>query len=320
MRRREVIAGLALGAAMAPARAQVPGRVYRLGALQVAPRLMINHVLDAVRTYGFDEGRNLVVDSDGFALRIDDLDRHARDLTRQGVDAILANGDEPIAAGLRATRTIPILAVAGDLVASGFAASLARPGNNLTGISLLSPELDGKRLDLFIEMLPNARRIVALVDLATTPPDRIAALQSLAHGRGAELAIESIRSSADLAAAFERMRREGAAGAIVMSSAMLFGLRRQAVELEAEFRVPVMHEWPATAREGGLVGYNTDLPKLYRSVLAPTLARLLKGEAPAQIPIQQPTNFELVVNLRTAMALGLEIPPAFLARADEVIE
>ena len=321
MRRRQLIGGIGATVLLAGvAQAQVAGRMYRLGALILSPRDMIDHAVKALETSGFVEGRNLMIDADGFGLGVEALDRHAQALVDAHVDAIWASGEAPIRAGLRATRNIPIVAVSEDLVASGFAASLAAPGGNVTGISLLSPELDGKRLDLFIDMLPAARRIVALAELAATPPAHIAALQSAAQRRGVELTLEPIKSADDLAGAFDRTVQAGAGGIIVLASALLFPLRWRIKDLEAKSHVPVMHGWPATVRAGGLAGYNADLPQLYRTILAPIMARVLNGENPGSIPIHQPSTFELVVNLKTARALNLVLPDAFLARADEVIE
>jgi putative ABC transport system substrate-binding protein len=309
-----------LGLGALPAAAQEAGRVYRIAAVQTVPRDLIDRFLPALGSLGFVVGRNLFIEPDGWSLAAGDLDRHARIVAERGADLIWSSGDPSIAAAMRATRTIPIVAISEDLVRAGFADSLAAPGRNLTGISLLSPELDRKRLDFLIDMLDSPRRIGAIAELAGTTPAMLARLEAAAAAHGVALHVEPVARADEVEPALARLKQAGAEGAIQLASSALFGLRRVIVRTARELKLPMMHQFPQTARDGGLVGYGPDLPTLYRAVLPPMMARILRGADPATIPIQQPTSFELVVNLKSARDLGLQPPAEFLARADDLVE
>jgi putative tryptophan/tyrosine transport system substrate-binding protein len=315
---------LAAAALLLPraARAQEPGRTYRLGCLSPNPRDAPGPValFDELRRLGFIEGENLTIDPRGFGLRSEQFPEVAAELVKARVDVILAFGDAAIRAAQQAAATIPILAAADDLVGSGLVSSLARPGGNTTGISILATELDGKRLEFLIEIAPGARHIAALAEPKTAAPGHFQALQDAARARGVELSIYRIAKPEEISGALDAAKAAGAAALNVLASVLLFGRRQLIIERAAALRLPAIYQWPETAEEGGLAGYGPRIVQLFRDVLSRQLVRLLQGAKPADLPVEQPTIFELVINLKTAQALGLAIPPSILARADEVIE
>jgi putative ABC transport system substrate-binding protein len=324
MKRRDFITILG-GAALLlpdPARAQEPGRIYRLGCLFANPRDASNFVVlfNELRRLGFIEGQNLAVDARGFGLPIEQFSEVAAELVKARVDVILVGGDVGIRTVQQATATIPILGFTDDMVGSGLVSSMARPGGNTTGISLLATELDGKRLEILIEIVPGARRIAALADANTTAPRELQALQDAAQGRGIELSIHRIAKPEEISGAMDASLAAGAQGFNVLASPLLFARRRFILERAAALDLPAIYQWPETAEEGGLAAYGPRIIQLYRDVFARQLVKLLQGVKPADLPVEQPTTFDLVINLKTAKALGLTIPPSVLARADEVIE
>jgi len=329
MRRREFITLLA-GAAVAhplAARAQDAGRTYRLGSLHISQRNSSQrnsapHVAfyEELRRQGFVEGQNLLVDEHGYGLRSGQLAEHAAELVNAQVDVIVASGDASVRAAQQATKTIPILANATDLVGAGFVASLAKPGGNTTGFSVLSAELDGKRQEILIEAVPGVRRMAALADVNATPPRRLQMLQDEARIRGVELSINRVATSEEIAGAIDAAKGSGAEALNVLSSAFFYNNRQIIFQQVATLRLPAMYEWPNMAEEGGLVAYGALLTQLFRDIFARQCVKLLRGVKPADIPVEQPTKFELVINLKTANALGLTVPPTLLARADKVIE
>jgi len=304
------------------ARGQEPGRTYRLGGLSPIPRDAPPYValLDALRRLGFIEGQNLTVDPRGYGLRVEQFPEVAAELVKAQVDVILATGDAAIRAAQKATATIPILGSTDDMVGSGLVSSLARPGGNPTGISLLATELDGKRQEFLIEIVPGARRTAALADSNTTASRQLQALQDAARARSIELSIHRIAAPDEIIRAIDAAKEAGAQGLNVLASPLLNGQRRLIIERAAALRLPAIYQWPETAEEGGLAGYGPRVVELYRDVLSRQLVKLLKGAKPADLPVEQPTTFELVINLKTAQALGLALPPSILDQADEVIE
>ena len=324
MKRRNFITVLG-GAALMPlraARAQEPGRVYRLGGLLPFPKDAPQHLALAgeLRRLGFIEGQNLSVDPRGYGLRAERLPDVAAELVKAGVDVIMAGGDPAIRAAQQATATIPILAITDDMVGSALVSSMARPGGNTTGVSLLATELDGKRQEILIEFLPGARRIAALADPKTTAPRRLQTLQDAARARGIELSMHEISKPDEIIGAIDAAKAAGAAGLNVLASPLLFAERQQIITRAAASPLPTIYQWPETAEEGGLVAYGPRIVQLFSEVLSRQLVKLLRGARPADLPVEQPTKFELVINLKTAKALGLTVPPSLLARADEVIE
>jgi putative tryptophan/tyrosine transport system substrate-binding protein len=325
MRRRQFITLIGgAGAAWSfAARAQEPGRIYRLGELHVSPRSDPWNIalFDAVKPDGFIEGQNLVVDYHGFGLHIDQLADHATAVVKAQVDLITCAGEPAIRAAQQATKSIPIFAVANDMVRSGFVASLAKPGGNTTGVSILATELDGKRQEMLLEVVPGVRRMAALADANDdTLPQQLQALQDAARARGVELSIYRVAKAEEIAGAIDAAKASGATALNVLASALLNNNRQIILPRVAALGLPAIYQFPVVAEEGGLIGYGSSLEQIYRDIGARQLVKLLRGVKPAEIPVEQPTRFELVVNLKTAKTLGLAIPESFLLRADKVIE
>jgi putative tryptophan/tyrosine transport system substrate-binding protein len=243
----------------------------------------------------------------------------AADLAARKVDVIAALGGTPSAlAAQSATSTIPIAFSVGDPVGFGLVASLARPGGNLTGVSSL--DLTPKRLELISELVPRANPIALLVNPSNATTERVVEdAEEAARTKGVQLRILKAGTESEIDAAFATLV-ELHAGALILPSDPFFNSRReQIVALAARHAVPAMYDWREWPAEGGLISYGMSLPAAYRLV-GVYAGKILKGAKPADLPVQQPTTFELVVNLKTATALGLTVPPSILARADEVIE
>jgi putative ABC transport system substrate-binding protein len=326
IKRREFVfsLGALTGAAAWPlaARAQEPGRTYRLGDLHLSPRNAPWNValFDAVKADGFIDGQNLIVDEQGFGLHVGELSDHASAVVKAKVDAIICGGDPPVRAAQEATKEIPILAIAEDMVGSRFVGSLANPGGNTTGVSILSSELDGKRQEILMEAVPGAHRYAALADVNSSSSQRLKTLEEITRGRGAELSVYQVAKSEEFAGAIEAAKNSGAAALNVLASALLYNNRQIILKRTAALALPAIFQWPTVPPEGALVGYGPRLEHIYGNIFSRQLVKLLRGAKPADIPVEQPDKFELAVNLKTAKALGLTIPNSLLARADEVIE
>ena len=320
MKRRAFIALLA-GAALWPLTpsAQQGERVRRIGVLLPLPPGILAGFFDELGRLGFVEGRNLTVDRRGFSTPYEQYPAIAAELAAAKVDAILCAGEAAIRAAQAATQTIPILAVADDMVGAGVVASLARPGGNTTGISILAGDLDGKRQELLLDLIPGARRLAALSDAHTNTPGQLQALQDGARTRGIELSIHAVQRPQDIAPAIEAAKAAGAAALNVLASPFLHDNAPTIIARTAALRLPAVYQWPDLAEQGGLAGYGPRFAEIFRQ-WARQLAKVLAGTAPADLPVEQPTKFELVINLKAAQALGLEIPPTLLVRADHVIE
>ena len=300
--------------------AQESNRTYRLGILAGSPRgaPRSGTVIDELAKAGFVEGRNLIVD---WRLQgsPEQTAASVAELVRLAPDVLLAAGTPGMAAAQAATRTIPILGVADDMVASGLVRSLARPGGNLTGISILASELDGKRQEILMELVPASRHIAALADPSTKGPAELEGLRSATAARGVELSIYPARGPEEIVAAIDAAQAAGATALNVLASRILDTNRKIILERSAALRLPAIYQWPEMAEEGGLAAYGPRYTKMLRQ-LARQVLKVVRGAKPADLPVEQPTEFELVINLKTASALGLTIPPSILARADEVIE
>ena len=273
---------------------------------------------DALAALGLVDGRNIRLEvrlAEGHLERLPEL---AQSLVQAKASVILAFGPPAIRAAQQATSTIPIVANA-DLLASGLIASLARPGGNTTGVSMLSTELDAKRLEILKEIVPSGRRFALLSDPATKVPARVQAIADVAHALGVELQTVDIRVPTDLAPAFASLRAGGAEAINVLSSPMLFGSREELGRLSLTYKLPAICEWREMAEAGCVASYGYRLSEGY-AMLAALTDKMLKGAPPGETPAQQPTKFELVINRKVARAIGIEIPPAILGRADEVIE
>jgi len=330
MDRREFLAAVTLSLLVAPlaAAAQQAGRVSRVGLLLLgdpsSPILVraTEVFRQGLREYGgYVEGRNIAIeyrygDSDGLA-------RLANDLVRLNVDVIVAGGTPAALAAKRATNTMPIVGVAmADPVADGLVTSLARPGGNITGNTFLAPELGPKRLQLLREVVPGVPRVAVLqhpgVYGERTMRDMLKEIEARAKASRVELQVLGARGPDDFDNAFAAMAKARAGAIIIFPSPMFYANHRRLVDLAAKHRLPAMYVFREAVEAGGLMCYGANVPELLRRA-ATHVDKILKGAKPADLPVEQPTNFELVINLKTAKALGLTIPPAMLLRADEVI-
>jgi ABC-type uncharacterized transport system substrate-binding protein len=323
MRRRKFITLLSGAAAAWPlaARAQEPGRIYRLGAVIPVGRQTPGVVafFDEMRLFGFTEGQNLTVLPNGFGVANDELAERAEALVKAAPDVIISGPDNYTRVLQQATRTIPLVAMTEDMVRAGLVASLARPGSNTTGISLLSPELDGKRQEILIEAVPTVRKMAALADSTVTPQRHLDLLHDAARRRGVELVVFGVAKRDEVAPAIDAAKAAGAQALNLLATPLFTVNPRDFIEHIASLRVPAMHQWPEIAEDGGLMGYGPRFTQVFRQ-RARQVARILRGAKPADIPVEQPTHFELVINLKTAQAIGHEIPAALALRADKVIE
>jgi putative ABC transport system substrate-binding protein len=324
VRRRDFITLLGGATAARPlaAMAQEAGRTYRVGALSAGPRGSpgVVAMFDELRRSGFVEGQNLTIDWRQYSLHIDLISEFAVDLVKSKVDVICAIGDDGIRAAQRATTTIPILGSTDDMFEAGFVKSLARPDGNTTGTSVLSADLDGKRQEILIESVPGVRRIAALADSNRNAGSRLQALKEAAQARNVELSIHQIAKPEEIPAAIDAAKKSGAEALNILGSPTLYGSRGIIMQRVAALRLPAIYQFPEEAEEGGFVAYGPRVVQVFREIMARQLAQLLRGIKPADIPVEQPTKFELVFNLRTAHALGLTVPETLLARADKVIE
>jgi ABC-type uncharacterized transport system substrate-binding protein len=326
MRRREFIllGGVAIAWPRA-ARAQEPGRIYRLAFLVPSPRQAPATIalFDELRRNGFSEGQNLIVIPDGFEADTEHPTKLAEALVKAGPDAIITGPALPLRAFRSITQTIPLIGMSEDMVAEGLVASLAQPGGNITGISLLSPELDSKRQEILIEAVPGARRIAVMADANATPPYHLQALEHAARSRGVDFVAIKVAGTEEIASAIDAAKASDA-GALNFLASPLFsvpGSRNNKIVLQsiAALRLPPIFQFPETADAGALVGYGARITDLYRQ-RGRIAVQVLRGTKPADIPVQQPDRFELVINLRAAKAIGIEVPATLVARADELVE
>jgi putative ABC transport system substrate-binding protein len=327
MRRRDFITLLG-GAAAWPfaARAQQVGQKYTIGLFSAGIRLPENApawiaFLSAMRELGWIEGKNVVFEGRYADNRLERLPALAEELVRLNVDVIVAIGTLAPLAAKRATSTIPIvMAAAGDPLGSGLVASLAQPGGNVTGMSLMAPDLGGKRLELLKELLPRFARVAVLWN-AANPYSANVFKETQVAGRVLGVQVQSleVRNPEDLDGAFEAARQQHPDALVSVEDPFTATYRKRITDFAIAARLPSLYGLREDANAGGLVSYGANLAELYRRA-AGYVDKILKGAKPADLPVQQPTTFELVVNLKTARLLGLEIPPTLLARADEVIE
>jgi putative tryptophan/tyrosine transport system substrate-binding protein len=268
---------------------------------------------------GYVEGQNLAIEYRFGDDQLERLPALAAELVRLKVDLIVAAETPAIRPARQATTTLPIVfPVAGDPVATGDVDSLARPGGNVTGLSILAPDLGGKRLQLLKEVVPGLSRLAVL----WAPENPYAALvlretEVAAQALGVQLHALMVQDAAEFERAFAEMVRECAEALSVMPDSMFYAHRRTLVALAAKHRLPVISPWREYVEAGGLMGYGPSIPGMYRRA-ATYVDKILKGAKPADLPVEQPTKFELVINLKTAQALGLTIPPTLLFQADEV--
>jgi putative tryptophan/tyrosine transport system substrate-binding protein len=326
MRRREFIAGLGSAAAWpVVARAQ-QSAMPLVGFLDLGPpRLNADHIVafrQGLAEAGFVEGRTIAIEyrwADNQGQRLAPL---AAELAQRPVAAIVVTRGPTILAAKAATSTIPIVfALASDPIKFGLVASLSRPGGNMTGVTVLSGELTGKRLDLLCEIAPSATTVAYITDPGARDWE-VGKKEMLeaADALGRQAIILEIRSELDIDAAFATLIERGANALVVPDHVLLARNAKKIVELAARHKIPAIWSGRGYAALGGLMSYTADLMAAIRQIGSLYVAQILRGAKPADLPVQQPTKFELVINLKTARALGLTIPPNLLAVADEVIE
>jgi putative ABC transport system substrate-binding protein len=327
MRRREFMFGLGGAAAVwpLPLRAQQQGRIPRVGYLFSFVPSEGGHLWDACRKglhdLGYVEGRSIVLEPRWAEGKHERLPALVAELVRLNVDVIVAAATPASRAAKAATATIPIVIVAvGEPVRAGLVASLARPGGNVTGLGLLTPDLSGKRLELLREIVRNLSRVAVLMN----PENPVSAIfleetQAATRKLGVELQRVDARSPDEIEPAFAAATARRADALIVFDDPALWSYRPRIVALSAARRLPAMYGLRDFVDDGGLMSYGPNRPDQYRRT-AIFVDKILKGAKPADLPVEQPTKFDLVINLKTARALGLDVPPMLLARADEVIE
>ena len=324
MRRREFIA--LLGASVAwpfAALAQQAGRTYRLGCLLPLRRDAPVNVafFDEFRRRGFVEGQNLAVEWRTYGEHLDLIPQYAAEIVKARVDVIVTAGEDAVRALQQETKTIPIVAEAADLLGWGFVNSLARPDGNTTGVSLLLlSETDGKRQDILIEAVPGLRRMAVVIDVNVTSAAQLDELQKAARARGIEFSIHRIARAEEIAAALDSAQASGATALNIPGSPLFFDHRRLIMDRAAAARLPIIYWLPMVAEEGGFAAYGPRADQPFLEIMLPQIIKLFRGAKVADIPVEQPTKFELVINLKTAKAMGVTVPEALLVRADKVIE
>jgi ABC-type uncharacterized transport system substrate-binding protein len=323
VRRRDLLALLAAAAA-SPVRAAE--KIWRIGFLDGGPEAVRRRSFEVFRRgmaeRGYVEEKNVVYDARYAEGHFDRLPQLARELIAVSPDALLVATTPAATVAKAAASGLPIVIVAvADPVGTGLVQSLPKPGGNITGITNITAELTGKRLEIIKEIVPAATRIAVLIN----PDDPNAASQlryADAGARSLEVELQPIapiRSAADIDKAFDAAVQSGAAAAIRMVDPLVRALARQTAAAELKYRLPVVYAFRYNAETGSLVSYGTDLPGQFGQA-AGLMAKILKGAKPADIPVEEPDKFELVINLKTATALGLSVPQALVARADELIE
>jgi ABC-type uncharacterized transport system substrate-binding protein len=328
MERRTFLAGMAGGLLAAPlaAEAQQAGKVYRIGSiLEVMPSNPVGRgpFFDRLRELGWVYGQNYLFERRVFGDQIDRIPDLAAELIRWGADVFLVTGVPQAVRVQQVTRTIPIVSyTAGDLVAAGLAASLAKPGGNVTGIQNLTVHLPGKHLSLLKEIVPRLSRAGILRSESDYPSEVFAAYireaEADAKALRIQLHIPTVRGEVDFEAAFAAFRHEGAQAILVLRSPVVVAHLKTVAALALKHRLPAICD-AFIAESGGLMSYGVNQTELLRSI-ADITDKILRGVKASEIPIQQPTTFWLAINLKTAKALGLTIPPSLLQRADQVIE
>jgi len=326
MHRRTFIGGVASGVLVTSlgSFAQQHGRVCRVGVLDTSSSMsavQLEAFRKGLRELGYVEGENLVIEdrtADGRPERLAEL---ATELVRAKVDVIVPRGTPAALAAKNATAVIPIVAIeVGAPVETGLVKSLSHPGGNVTGLSSVSADLYAKRIEFIKETVPGVKRICGLVNLSN-PADAAFWKQTerLGQSLGVQVQLLEVRKSLDLAPAFDAASRQGVGALVVIGVSLLQQYRELIVELAAKHRLPTIYPSRAFVDAGGLMSYAIDYDQLYYRA-ASLLDKIFKGAKPGDQPVEQPTKFELVINLKTAKALGLTIPQSVLARADEVIQ
>ena len=329
MNRREFIMLLGGAAAAWPlaARAQQGGRMRRVGVLQnlasddPAEQARLMAFGQGLQELGWTIGQNVRIENRWSAGDPDRIRRNTEEMVALAPDVILASGNAGVAPLLQATRTVPVVfVIVPDPVGAGFVDSLARPGGNATGFIAYEYGLSGKWLEVLKEIAPGVTRAAVIRDPAlASGPGQFAAIQSIAPSLGVEVSPVNVRDAGEIERAITAFAHSPNGGLIVTGSALVGIHRHLIIALAARHKLPAVYVERTYVAAGGLISYGSDFLDQYRRA-ASYVDRILKGEKPADLPVQQPTKYELVINLKTAKALGLEVPPTLLARADEVIE
>ncbi len=301
------------------AEAQKPAKVPRIGVLSGPIDPGVEAFRLGLRELGYVEGKSITIEHRSAEGKFDRLPDLAAELVRLKVDVIVASSNQAIIALKKATQTIPIvMSIAGDPVGAGFIASLARPGGNITGLSGIAEQLSGKRLELLKEINPKIDR-VAVFWSPTIHAVLWKETQAAATVLGIKLLPLDIRAPDAIESAFGTMAREHAEALVVLPEPISFTHRKQIVDLAAKNRLPAMYPWNEFVDSGGLMAYAPNRDDLWRRA-ATFVDKILKGTKPADLPVEQPTKFELVINLKTAKGLGLTIPQSVLIRANKIIQ
>ena len=305
-----------------PLAAQAPpvAKLHRIGVLWPGaappPGARMEWFRQGLREFGYVEGQNIAIDL-RYAETAERLRGLAVELVQSNVSVIATFGDLAPTMAQQATSTIPIVALADDFVGAGLVPNLARPGGNLTGVTILSPELSAKRLAVLKELIPKLSRVAVLWDPAN--PSQKTATEDAARALSVKLQVLEVRQSADLANAFRAAKTQRAEALNVFASPLLSSLQQSIMDLAARHRLPAIYQWKEHAEAGGLVSYGPSLAGMWRQT-AVVVAKILNGARAGDIPIEQPTRFELVLNMKVAQTLGLKISPLFRLRVDQIID
>ncbi len=323
MRRRDFIVFFGGGLAAWPlvARAQQSGKIWRIGFIAHRYEKFYDPLFQGLRELGYTEGQNLIVERRYAEGHVERFAEFAAEMVRLKVDVIIVVTTPAAFAARNETTTIPIVHPAAiDPVGTGLIASLAHPGGNITGLAVLNAETSAKRLELLREVVPGLSRGAVLWN-AANPANGLAWKETEGAGRALGVALQSqeVRAPKDFEGAFAAIAQQHPDILLVLQDALTLEYRKEIIGFALRERIPGMYVGKEWVEEGGLMSYGDRLPERYRRA-ADLVDRILKGAKPADLPVEQPTTFELVVNLKTAKAIGLTLPPAFLARADQVIE
>jgi ABC-type uncharacterized transport system substrate-binding protein len=302
--------------------AQQPTKIHRIGFLVPGSQSGYSSVMNAfrhgLRELGYTEGKNIAVE---YRYPENNFDQLAAELVHLKVNVIVVGGQPGVRAVKRATNTIPIVIVVGDAVGMGFVSSLARPGGSITGLSFLSPEVRGKQLELLKEAFPKISRVIVFHDPAMSPASSADSMNDVEIARqlGFQAQILEVRGPDEFESAFKTAAERRASALLIRAHPLFSVNRKKLADLAAKTGLPAMYPWREFVEAGGLMAYGPSLEDLYRRA-ATYVDKILKGAKPADLPVEQPTKFELMINLKTAKQIGLTIPQKVLARADRVIK
>lgn len=323
MKRRQFLGALGGAATWSlMAHAQEPGRIYKIGGLHQSPRNAAHHIafFAVLEEFGFVEGRNLVADRRGYGMSAEQFAGLAKQHVQDHVDVLLCGREAAGRAAQEATSVIPIVVVADDMVRAGLVSSLRNPGANTTGASIFAAELNGKRQEFLMEAVPTASCIAVLSDPVSTTAAQLQALQNAARLRNVELSIHQAGKREEIALAIDAAKASGATALNVLASALFFNNRQIIFQHVAALRMPAIYQWPEMAEADGLLAYGPRIVQIYKDIIARQVLAVLRGAIPAEMPVEQPTRFDLVINLKVAGVIGLELPASLVLRADRLIE